>query len=71
MATTNVEKTAKKRTGPIEFFKQVRKEMGHVTWPTRKETVVSTIMVFVMVVIAALFLFFVDQIVSFLIQIIL
>lgn len=71
MASTDVEKSGKKRTGPIEFFKQVRQEMGRVTWPTRKETVISTIMVFVMVVIASVFLFFVDQIISFLIQIIL
>lgn len=59
------------KTGPIEFIRQVRQEMARVTWPSRKETTVSTMMVFVMVFISAVFLFFVDQIVAFLIQLIL
>lgn len=59
------------KAGPIEFIKQVRQEMSRVTWPTRKETTVSTMMVFVMVAISAVFLFFADQIISFLIQLIL
>lgn len=52
-------------------MKQVRQEASRVTWPTRKETTVSTIMVFVMVFICAVFLFFADQIISFLIQLVL
>ncbi len=52
------------KLSPFQFFKQVRQETSKVTWPTRKETVVSTIMVFVMVIIAALFFFVVDQILS-------
>ena len=59
---------AEKRTSPVEFFKQVKAEGKKITWPTRNETMISTIMVFVMVVISALFLFFVDQIVSMIIQ---
>mgnify|MGYP000098870242 CR=1 FL=1 len=59
------------KTGPIEFFKQVRQEAARVTWPTRKETTVSTIMVFAMVFISAVFLFVIDQVVSRLIQFIL
>ena len=59
------------RTGPIEFIRQVRQEIPRITWPSRKETTVSTIMVFVMVIISAIFLFTVDQIVAFLIQLIL
>ncbi len=52
------------KLSPFQFFKQVRQETSKVTWPTRKETVISTIMVFVMVIIAALFFFVVDQILS-------
>ena len=46
---------------PIKFFQQVSQEMKKVTWPTRKETVVTSIMVFIMVIIAATFFFLVDE----------
>ena len=46
---------------PIVFFRQVRQEMVKVTWPTRKETTVSTGMVLVMVVLASVFFLLVDQ----------
>jgi preprotein translocase subunit SecE len=49
---------------PAEFFRQVRQEVSRVTWPTRKETGVTTAMVFVMVFVAALFFFVIDQILS-------
>ncbi len=49
------------RTSPGAFIRQVRQEAAKVTWPSRKETGVSTAMVFVMVALAALFFFFVDQ----------
>jgi preprotein translocase subunit SecE len=52
------------KTSPVEFFQQVRQEVFRVTWPTRKETVVTTAMVFVMVFIAAAFFFLVDQVFS-------
>jgi preprotein translocase subunit SecE len=52
------------KTSPIEFFRQVRQEVSRVTWPTRKETMVTTAMVFVMVFIAAVFFFVVDQVFS-------
>jgi preprotein translocase subunit SecE len=55
-------------TGPAEYIRQVRSEIRKVTWPTRKETTVSTIAVFIMVTIAAIFLFFADQILSFLVR---
>ncbi len=45
---------------PVEFLRQVRQEVGKVTWPTRKETGVTTSMVLLMVVIAAVFFFLVD-----------
>ena len=53
------------KNNPIEFIRQVRQELSKVTWPTRKETVVSTIMVFIMVILASLFFFVIDQIFSF------
>ena len=50
------------KTSPAQFVKQVRQEAAKVTWPSRKETTVSTTMVFVMVVVAALFFLLVDQV---------
>ncbi|GLS44976.1 hypothetical protein GCM10007884_29650 [Methylobacterium brachythecii] len=52
---------AAKRVGPVEFLGQVRDEGRKVTWPTRKETTVTTIMVFLMVVVASIFFTVVDQ----------
>ena len=53
------------KTNPGEFVRQVRQEASKVTWPTRKETGVTTVMVFIMVTLAAIFFFGVDQILSF------
>ena len=50
------------KTNPFEFLQQVRNEASKVTWPTRKETTVTTAMVFVMVVLASLFFLVVDQV---------
>jgi len=52
------------KTTPAQFVQEVRQEVAKVTWPTRKETMVSTAMVFVMVILAALFFFFVDEILA-------
>ena len=52
------------RISPAEFAQQVRQEVSRVTWPSRKETMVTTAMVFVMVFIAAAFFFLVDQVFS-------
>ena len=49
------------KVSPGQFVRQVRQEGAKVTWPTRKETTISTIMVFVMVTIAAIFFLLVDQ----------
>jgi preprotein translocase subunit SecE len=51
----------KKRVSPFEFLQQVRAEAEKVTWTTRNETWVSTLMVLVMVVIMAIFFLIVDQ----------
>ena len=53
------------KTNAAEFVQQVRQELARVTWPTRKETLVTTGMVFLMVFIAAAFFFVVDQVLSY------
>jgi|TARA_B100001123_G_C14972817_1_gene892360 preprotein translocase subunit SecE len=52
------------KTNPAVFMRQVRQEVSKVTWPSRKETAVTTAMVFVMVALAAIFFLIVDQIIS-------
>ncbi|MEP2946999.1 MAG: preprotein translocase subunit SecE [Lentilitoribacter sp.] len=59
------------KTNPFTFLQQVRSETAKVVWPSRRETVVSTIMVLVMVFIAALFFFAADQLLSVIISFIL
>ncbi len=48
------------KASPGQFVREVRRETAKVTWPSRKETGISTAMVFIMVFLAALFFFFVD-----------
>ncbi len=50
---------------PARFVREVRSEMARVTWPSRKETTITTIMVFVMVFIASIFFLVADQIMRF------
>ena len=59
------------RPSPAQFVREVRQEMARVTWPTRKETAVTTAMVLAMSVAAALFFFVVDQIIAWVVQLIL
>lgn len=59
------------RTSPGQFVREVRQEISKVTWPTRKETTVTTIAVFIMVTLAALFFLVIDQILAWLVSIIL
>ena len=54
-----------------EFFRQVRQEANKVSWPTRKETLVTTGMVFAMSILAAIFFFVVDWFVSHAVKLIL
>jgi len=53
------------KTKPITFFRQVRAEIAKVTWPVRRETAISTVMVLIMVAMAATFFFLADWIMSF------
>ena len=52
------------KSNPMEFVQQVRREVAKVTWPSRKETAVTTVMVFIFVFLAAVFFFLVDQVLS-------
>ena len=56
---------------PFKYVQQVRNEVSKIVWPTRKETMTTTIMVFIMSAIIALFFFIIDTITSNLLDIIL
>lgn len=62
---------AKERKSPAQFVREVRAELRRVVWPTRRETGVATLMVFVMVTIMSLFFLLVDQVISTAVQAIL
>ena len=47
---------------PFKFLQEVRTEAQKVTWPTRRETAITTAMVFVMVAVAAVFFLLADQV---------
>ncbi|QQS11751.1 MAG: preprotein translocase subunit SecE [Rhodospirillales bacterium] len=53
---------------PVEFAREVRQEAGKVTWAGRRETMVTTAMVFAFVVISSLFFLAVDQIIKTVVQ---
>ena len=55
------------RTNPFTFLQQVRTEVSKVTWPGRRETAVTTVMVLVMVFLAAIFFLAADQVLSLLV----
>jgi preprotein translocase subunit SecE len=59
------------KTSPFEFLQQVRAEASKVTWPTRKETTITTAMVFVMVVVTSLFFLLVDQVIRWAVSLVL
>ena len=52
------------KTNPGQLMKEFRQELRKVTWPTRKETMVTTGMVFVMVTLTAIFFFLVDLVLN-------
>jgi preprotein translocase subunit SecE len=56
---------------PGKFLQEVRAEVAKVTWPTRRETLITTIMVFVMVALASIFFFVADQIIRLLVTFVL
>lgn len=58
------------KVSPIQFVRQVKQEIKKVSWPTRKEVVQTSIMVIILVSIAATFFFFVDQILGWVVKLI-
>jgi preprotein translocase subunit SecE len=56
---------ASKTTNPFTFLQQVRSETQKVTWPSRRETMISTLMVLAFAVIASIFFFAADQLMAF------
>ena len=59
------------KSSPLKLFKEVRQETSKVTWPTRKETIITTVMVFIMVFLLSIFFLGVDQLLSFLVKLVL
>ena len=59
------------RTSPFKFMQEVRAEAQKVTWPTRRETAITTVMVFIMAAAASIFFLIADQIIRFLVTFIL
>jgi preprotein translocase subunit SecE len=56
---------------PLKFIQEVKQEAFKVSWPTSKETMQGTLMVFAMAVIAAVFFLLLDQILKFFLEILL
>mgnify|MGYP003288963833 CR=1 FL=1 len=59
------------KTSPAQFVRQVKQEVSKITWPTKAETMQGSIIVIVMSVLIALFLFVVDMIFAKIIQVVL
>ncbi len=59
------------KTNPFAFFQQVRAETAKVTWPSRRETMISTVMVVVMAFVAAIFFFLADALMGYGVELIL
>jgi preprotein translocase subunit SecE len=51
------------KVSPFRFLQEVRAEVAKVTWPSRRETAITTAMVFVMVAVASVFFLIADQII--------
>jgi preprotein translocase subunit SecE len=59
------------RTNPITFLQQVRAETAKVVWPSRRETLISTVMVLAMAVAASIFFLLADTLFSFVVSFVL
>jgi preprotein translocase subunit SecE len=56
---------ARRRVSPLQFFQEVRREMSKVTWPSWKETWLTTMMVFIMVGLTMVFFAVVDFVLNY------
>jgi preprotein translocase subunit SecE len=59
------------RVSPFKFLQEVRTEAQKVTWPSRRETVVTSAMVFVMVAVSSIFFLLADQVMRFIVTLVL
>jgi preprotein translocase subunit SecE len=59
------------RVSPFKFLQEVRAETQKVTWPTRRETMITTLMVFIMASVAGIFFFVADQVIRYLVTVVL
>ena len=59
------------KTNPAQFVRQVRQEINRITWATKRETMYASLSVFVMALIASIFFFLVDLLLSKVVQILL
>lgn len=59
------------KVSPLQFYRQVKQEVKKVTWPTKNEVVKTSIMVMIIVAIASTFFFFVDQILGWVVKLVL
>jgi preprotein translocase subunit SecE len=53
---------------PLKYLQEVRQEVNKVTWPTRNEVLISTLMVLILVALASVFFLAADQLISWLVQ---
>ena len=66
-----IESTLMAKFNPITFMQEVRQEVAKVTWPSRKEVWITTLMVLIMVALASVFFLLVDQALSFIVRLVL
>jgi preprotein translocase subunit SecE len=59
------------KMNPFQFIQEVRHEVSKVTWPTWKEVWITTLMVLVMVTLAAIFFLFADMVIGWLVKLVL
>ena len=59
------------KVSPFKFLQEVRSETQKVTWPTRRETMITTLMVFIMSGLAAVFFFVGDQVIRYAVTLVL
>jgi preprotein translocase subunit SecE len=59
------------KVSPFKFLQEVRTETQKVTWPSRRETMITTLMVFIMVTAASIFFLVADQLIRFLVTLVL
>jgi preprotein translocase subunit SecE len=59
------------KVSPFKFMQEVRQETAKITWPSRRETTITTIMVFVMAALAAVYFWIADQVIFIVVQLVL